>query len=146
MNYRPIFSLTFLAGALAGGTLIWAQSADKKDAAAASPAEAQLAAAREVFDLDARRHAAGFGGDQTNVEFQHTWSVRLMEAERDTASADGAPAARRQALQHHLDRMRARAKITEDLHSVGQADKIDAIACRYFVAEAERWMQEAERK
>ena len=142
MQVLKIVSAAFLASVIAGG-LVWAQSAEKKDAPT-SPTEAKLAAAREVFDLDARRHAAGFSDDQSNVEFQHTWSVRLMESERE--AADATPDARRLATQHHLDRMKDRAKVTESLYDAGQASKVDVLACRYFVAEAGRWMQDANAK
>jgi hypothetical protein len=142
MKHPKVISVMFLAGAIAGATFVWAQTADKKDAD--SPAQAKLAAAQEIFKLDDKRRAAGMLGDEEGIEFQHTWSVRLMDAERE--AADATPDARRQAAQRHLDRMKARAKIAENLYSLGHASKVDVLASHYFVAEAERWAQEPDRK
>jgi hypothetical protein len=149
MHYPKTAIATFLTGAIIGGTLVWARADDKSQAT--STLQAKLAAAQEVFKIDEQRRAAGIAGrDDEGAEFQHTWSVRLMEAEREAANANAnanADAdARRQAVQHHLDRMKARAKSTENLYSVGNAQKVDVLAYRYFVAEAERWLQEADRK
>src|SRR5688572_27475002 len=94
---------------LASGVLVRGQ-ADKPTEPAKqpeSPAQAKLAAARHIFSLEERRERAGLARDNADAEFHHTWSVRLMEAERDAAGADDA-AARRQAVQQHLDRMSAR--------------------------------------
>ena len=129
----------------AGGVFVSGQAEQAPpDAAKLSPAHAKLAAAQELFKLQQRRHAAGLQGDGDGAEAYHTWSIRLMEAERDVAAAAGGAdrdAAVRRAAQQHLDRMAARSKRIEDLYKAGHAMFDDVLTYRYFVAEAQQWLE-----
>jgi hypothetical protein len=64
-----------------------------------------------------------------------------MEAERDLAPD---AAARRAAVTAHLDRMRPTLKGLEPLYESGRVQFRDVLAARYYVAEAEQWLAEAD--
>ena len=106
------------------------------------PRQAKLAAARQLYEVQVKARAAGLAGvDGWGLTDQYTWSRRWMEAERDLA---GDAAGRRTAVAAHLDRMRPTLKSFEKLFERGQAQFRDVLAARYYVAEAEQWLAEAD--
>jgi hypothetical protein len=112
------------------------------DARPADPRQAKLVAAKRLYDIQIRQRAAGLGGvDGQGLLDQYTWSRRWMEAERDLA---GDAAGRRAAAAAHLERMRPTLKSLEPLFEAGRAQFTDVLAARYYVAEAEQWLAEAD--
>jgi hypothetical protein len=112
------------------------------DAKPADPRQAKLAAAKGLYDLVDRQRAAGLSGiDGWRLTDQYTWSRRWMEAERDLAP--DAPG-RRAAVAAHLDRMRPTLGSVEAMFKSGSTQFRDVLAARYYVAEAEQWLAEAD--
>ncbi|HZN64083.1 MAG TPA: hypothetical protein VFB66_02195 [Tepidisphaeraceae bacterium] len=112
------------------------------DAKQADSRQAKLAAAKALYEGQLRAREAGLSGvDGSDLTEQYTWSRRWMEAERDLAP--DAPA-RRAAAAAHLDRMRPTLKSLEALFESGGTHFRDVLAARYYVAEAEQWLAEAD--
>jgi hypothetical protein len=127
-----------LAARQAGADKAADQGADAKG----DPRQAKLAAARGLYEVQVKARAAGLSGlDEWGMTDQYTWSRRWMEAQRDLA-AD--PAGRRAAVAAHLDRMRPTLKSLEAMFKSGSAQFRDVLAARYYVAEAEQWLADAD--
>ena len=133
-----------LAVVLLAGLALAAQQAGAgkgADAKQEDPRQAKLAAAKALYDGQLRARAAGLSGIDSDLAEQYTWSRRWMEAERDLAPD---AAGRRAAGAAHLDRVRPALKSLERLHETGAAQFRDVLAARYYVAEAEQWLAEAD--
>lgn len=135
----------FLAVVLLAGMALAAQQAGPgkaADAKQADPRQAKLEAAKALYEGLQQAREAGLGGvDGSGLTEQYTWSRHWMEAERDLAPD---AAARRAAAAAHLDRMRPALKSLERLFKVGGTHFRDVLAARYYVAEAEQWLAEAD--
>jgi hypothetical protein len=129
---------------LAGLALAAQQPGAGKDADAkqGNPRQAKLAAAKALYEGQLRARAVGLSGvDGPDLTEQYAWSRRWMEAERDVALD---AAGRRAAVAAHLERVRPTLKSLERLHETGAAQFRDVLAARYYVAEAEQWLAEAD--
>lgn len=99
-------------------------------------AAARLAAAERVCRM--------FHDEKTGAPKSHSdhylWSFRWMEAQRDVDAARGERFA---ALEAHLERMRAFANRTAELHKANLASEFELAATLYYVAEAEELLARA---
>ncbi len=108
--------------------------------AASGQALEEAAMARQILG-DLKRLT--IAGEQNDPESYHTWSLRLLEAEKrqhaDNTPAELPPGA---AYEGHLQRMQQMLKQAEALARSGSQSSYDVNRWRYFAKEAERMLDE----
>jgi RNA polymerase sigma factor (sigma-70 family) len=112
-------------------------TATAKGEAASSEAEGEASLAQRIVG-DMEKLAAV--GELNDPESFHTWSLRLLEAERNEP---GLSAAHMAAYEGHLKRMRKMHDVMDKRAKAGQVSAIDLPRWQYFVKEAERMLERA---
>jgi RNA polymerase sigma factor (sigma-70 family) len=97
----------------------------------------RLKFARQAFDMIEQLRRAGQGA---SIEDYHKWSVRLLEAERDTSKT---VAEELSALEQHRDRMRTERERAEALRRAGNLGPLEVLDAEYWDAEARAWLEKA---
>ena len=142
------FRTLLIALTAAASASAWAASHHFAHPAGAAPAKSLAAAkhdklltAKRAYEmLPALENQRGGPTVRFELEDRYTWSRRWMDAERDSA-ASGAD--RRRAAEAHLGRMRRLLGVGERFQQAGIVSPADVAALRYFAAEAELWVIQA---
>jgi len=92
---------------------------------------------RQILDDPQKESATGRLNDP---ESYHTWSLRLLEAEKRETPANSPPT---EAYEGHVQRMTRMLQTAENLARVGQQTSYDIARWKYFAGEAERMLDEA---
>jgi RNA polymerase sigma factor (sigma-70 family) len=106
-------------------------------AAQSSPAQGEVQLARQIVgDLEKQTAA----GPLSDPESFHTWSLRLLEAEKRATPENSPPVA---AYEGHAQRMGRMEQVAEKRAKAGQFPSSEIARWKYFAKEAERMLEEA---
>ncbi len=105
--------------------------------ASSSPAQGEVQIARQILDdLQNQTRVRELNDPET----YHTWSLRLLEAEKREASENSPPIG---AYETHVHRMTRMLQLAENRAKTGQQSSYDVARWKYFAKEAERMLDEA---
>ena len=105
--------------------------------AGSSAIQGEVQIIRQILDDPQKESATGRLNDP---ESYHTWSLRLLEAEKREPPANSPPT---EAYEGHVQRMTRMLQTAENLARVGQQTSYDIARWKYFVKEAERMLEDA---
>jgi hypothetical protein len=116
------------------------QQSNKPGTAASHGPTAQLGLARDAFRVIEAMRATGQGVSERDV---YEWSVRLMNAERDSARTKAETIA---AVEAHTTRMKDEKALVHGLHESGQVDGLQILEATYRYNEAMSWLEKARKE
>jgi len=133
MSRRMLLLVGFVL--LVSGTLAIRAQEDAASAGASRSDQAatRLKVAQAGLDFASRLSVEG----KAEFETVKTWSLRVMDAERDAGSDSAEP------IRNHLDRMVREVKMAEARKLAARATSLDVLDAQYAVLEAEEMLAKA---